>query len=400
MSVILLQAPGAATPPLPANTLEVTAAIAIVATLAVALGILLGSLVRRVLLAALGGDTPGELRFIAGAVRLVRAVTILIGLLVLGFPALDAAGVDLPVGLDSNQLGRWFVSTGVRIAVVVVLAAVLVRAVAALSLRAEQELVTGTDTAALERRKRTQTIASLVRTSVSTLIWAMAVLMILRELDIDVTPVLTGAGIVGLAVGFGAQTLVKDVIAGVFLIIEDQVRVGDVAMVNGIGGGVEQINLRTIVLRDFEGTVHVFPNGSITTLANRTKDFAYYVIDLGIDYDEDPDRVVEACRETAEEMRRDPVYGPFILEPLEIAGMDSFGASAVTLKMRIKTVPLKQWEVGRELRRRFKKAFDRRGIRLPFPQVTVSFAGQGGAGEAIAAAGAAASGVAPAQPPR
>jgi small-conductance mechanosensitive channel len=389
--VFLLQAP-AASPDLPANALEVTAALAVVITLAVGVAIVLSSLVRRVLIAALGGDTPGEVRFIGGVVRLVRAVSILIGVLVLGFPALDAAGVDMAVGLDSAQLGRWFVSTGLRIAVIVVLAAITVRIVAALSYRAEQDLVVGTDIAAQERRKRTQTIASLVRTSVSTLIWSMAVLMILRELDIDITPVLTGAGIVGLAVGFGAQTLVKDVISGVFLITEDQVRVGDVAMVNGIGGAVEQINLRTIVLRDFEGTVHVFPNGSITTLANRSKDFSYYVIDLGIDYDEDPDRVVEACREAAEELQRDPAFAPFILAPLEVAGMDAFGASSVTLKMRIKTVPLKQWEVGRELRRRFKKVFDRRGIRLPFPQVTVSFAGPAPGGDAAttAAAGAAA----------
>jgi moderate conductance mechanosensitive channel len=375
---------------MPANTLEITAALAVVVTLAVGLAIVLGGVVRRVLTTATGANTPGAVRFIGGAVRLVRGVTILVGILVLGFPALDAAGVEMPVGLDSEQLGRWFVSTGVRIAVIVVMAAITVRIVAALTHRAEQDLVTGTDVAAAERRKRTQTVAGLVRGSVSTLIWSMAVLMILRAMDIDVTPVLTGAGIVGLAVGFGAQTLVKDVISGAFLIIEDQVRVGDVAMVNGVGGSVEQINLRTIVLRDFEGVVHVFPNGAITTLANRSKDFSFYVIDLGIDYDEDPDRVVDACRDAAEELQRDPAFGPFILAPLEVAGMDSFGASSVTLKMRIKTIPLKQWDVGRELRRRFKKVFDQRGIRLPFPQVTVNFAGGvTGTAEAAAAAGAA-----------
>ncbi len=136
--------------------------------------------------------------------------------------------------------------------------------------------------------------------------WSTAVLIVLRELDVDITPVLTGAGIVGLAIGFGAQTLVRDVISGFFLIVEDQVRVGDVAMVNGTGGLVEQINLRTIVLRDFEGVVHVIPNGEIKTLANRTKDFSYYVIDLGIDYDEDTDRVMALVREAGESLMKDP----------------------------------------------------------------------------------------------
>jgi moderate conductance mechanosensitive channel len=196
--------------------------------------------------------------------------------------------------------------------------------------------------------------------------------MILRELRVDIAPVLTGAGIVGLAVGFGAQTLVRDVISGFFLILEDQVRVGDVAAINGTGGLVEQINLRTIVLRDAEGTVHVFPNGSITTLANRSKDYSYYVIDLGVSYREDPDRITEILREIAAEMQADPKFGPFILEPIEVLGVDAFGDWAVTLKARIKTMPLKQWDVGRELRRRIKKTFDARGIEMPFPERIVT----------------------------
>ena len=195
--------------------------------------------------------------------------------------------------------------------------------------------------------------------------------IILRELDVDITPVLTGAGIVGLAIGFGAQTLVRDVITGFFLIVEDQVRVGDVAMVNGIGGFVEQINLRTIVLRDLEGVVHVIPNGEIKTLSNRTKDYSFYVVSLGIDYDEDTDRVVEAVRAAAAELTADPEYGPNVLEPIEVLGVDDFKDSSITMKFRIKTVPLKQWEVGRELRRRIKRVFAAQGIRLPFPQVEV-----------------------------
>ena len=123
--------------------------------------------------------------------------------------------------------------------------------------------------------------------------------MVLRELDVDITPVLTGAGIIGLAVGFGAQTLVKDIISGIFLIAEDQVRLGDAADINGIGGTVEEINLRTIVLRDVEGVVHTIANGEIRTLANKSKDFSYYVIDIGVGYDDDTDRIVEVVREVA-----------------------------------------------------------------------------------------------------
>ena len=253
----------------------------------------------------------------------------------------------------------------------------LVRIVSTVIVRAERDMSVGTGLDALERRKRAQTIASVVRRALGALIWATAILVVLRELDVDITPVLTGAGIVGLAIGFGAQTLVRDIISGFFLIVEDQVRVGDVAMVNGTGGLVEQINLRTIVLRDFEGTVHVFPNGEVKTLANRTKDFSYYVIDLGMDYDEDVDRVTALVREAAAELQRDADFGPSILSPVEIVGVDDFKDSAVTLRFRIKTVPLKQWEVGRELRRRVKKVLDREGVHMPFPRLDVRIVNAG-----------------------
>ncbi|MEO7270498.1 MAG: mechanosensitive ion channel family protein, partial [Vicinamibacterales bacterium] len=191
--------------------------------------------------------------------------------------------------------------------------------------------------------------------------------MILKLFQIDIAPVLTGAGIAGLAVGFGAQTLVRDVISGFFLLLEDQVRVGDVAAINGTGGLVEQLNLRTIVLRDAEGTVHVFPNGAITTLANRSKDFSYYVIDLNVSYHQDPDRVMALLREIGATLQADPVCGPSILGPLEIQGVDGFADWWMVLKMRIKTMPLKQWEVGRELRKRIKNTFDAHGIDMPSP---------------------------------
>jgi small conductance mechanosensitive channel len=197
--------------------------------------------------------------------------------------------------------------------------------------------------------------------------------MALHELQIDITPILTSAGILGLAVGFGAQTLVKDLIAGFFLTFENQVRVGDVATINGTGGLVEAINLRTIVLRDINGAVHVFPNGSIERLSNLTKDFSYYVIDVGVTPGEDPDEVSDVLRQIGADLKADPKFGLHILEPIEILGVDAFEESQVTIKTRIKTLPLKQWEVGRELRRRIKKTFDARGIPLPTRHVALYF---------------------------
>jgi small conductance mechanosensitive channel len=197
----------------------------------------------------------------------------------------------------------------------------------------------------------------------------MAGLMILRELAVDITPVLTGAGIVGLAVGFGAQTLVRDIISGFFLIMEDQVRVGDVAVVNGQGGLVEAVNLRTIVLRDEKGAVHVVPNGEVKTLSNLSKDFSYYVVTIGVGYDEDPERVEQAMRDAGAMLMIDPAFRPHILEPLEVLGVDAFEAGHMLIKGRIKTAPLKQWTVGRELRKRIARILRERGIRIPVPQM-------------------------------
>ncbi len=351
--------------------LAIAIALAVVASLAISGAIIVSSLLRRGLTALVRGENARERLLIDGAIRFGRLTTFLVIVSVLAFPALDLAGVPVTMGLQSDELWRWLVDTGVRILVIVVLAAILARVTGAVAARAEHDLSTGTGLDALERRKRAQTIGSLVRRTLGVLIWTMAVLIILRELEVDITPVLTGAGIAGLAVGFGAQTLVRDIISGFFLIVEDQIRVGDVAVVNGTGGLVEQINLRTMVLRDLEGIVHVFPNGEVKTLAKRTKDYSYYVIDLPMDYDADSDDVVAAVRVAADEVMADPAYAASILEPLEVLGVDAFGDSQVTLKFRIKTAPLKQWEVGRELRRRVKKVLDQKQIKMPYPQLVV-----------------------------
>jgi small conductance mechanosensitive channel len=224
-----------------------------------------------------------------------------------------------------------------------------------------------TETTPGAARKRVTTLTGLLKTVALALIWGVVVVMALAQIGLDITPILAGAGILGLAIGFGAQNLVRDLIGGFFMVLENQVRVGDVAIINGTGGLVEAITFRTIVLRDLAGVVHVFPHGTIATLSNMTKEWSAYVIDVGVAYKEDTDRVVEVMRQVAEDMRRDPVFGEKILEPMEIFGVDNFGESEVTIKARIKTKPIEQWNVGREYRRRLKKAFDAQGIEIPFP---------------------------------
>jgi small-conductance mechanosensitive channel len=223
----------------------------------------------------------------------------------------------------------------------------------------------------LANEKQVKTLIGLLRTICLTLVWVVGIVMSLGQIGLDITPILAGAGIVGLAVGFGAQNLVRDVINGFFMILENQVRIGDVAVVNGTGGLVEAISYRTITLRDLSGTVHIFPNGTVTTLANMTKGWSGYVLDIGVAYKEDTDRVSNVMKEVAKELQDDLELGPKILEPIEILGVDKFGESEVVIKARLKTLPIQQWAVGREYRRRLKKAFDEKGIEIPFPHRTL-----------------------------
>jgi small conductance mechanosensitive channel len=320
----------------------------------------------------LGDTLTTASALVKGPLRFIGALTFLLVFAILVFPILEITGMRPRLGVRLRTLAGWAFDSGLKIILITLLAYAVVRIMALVVRRFEHELSLGNDLEAMERAKRARTLGSVVRNVTTALVTGVAVLMVLRELRVDIAPVLAGAGIVGLAVGFGAQTLVRDIISGFFLILEDQVRVGDVAAINGTGGLVEAINLRTIVLRDAEGTVHVFPNGSIATLANRSKDFSYYVIDVSVAYNEDSDRVADVVRETAGELQQDPQFAPFILEPLEVMGLDAFGDSAMILKVRIKTMPLKQWVVGRELRRRLKKAFDAAGIEIPFPQRVVT----------------------------
>lgn len=228
-----------------------------------------------------------------------------------------------------------------------------------------------------EAAKRAETLARLIRQASVIVVWVLMGLMILRETGIEIGPILASAGIVGLAVGFGAQNLVRDLITGFFMILENQVRVGDSVVVNGTKGLVEKINLRTIVLRDAAGVVHVFPNGTINTLANETREWSGYVFVVGVSYKEDSDRVVDVMQLVGRELRQDAEYGAQMLDDIEIFGVDQLADSAVNIKGRIKTLPGVQDVVGREYLRRLKKAFDRAGIEIPFPHRSIDFSTAG-----------------------
>lgn len=226
---------------------------------------------------------------------------------------------------------------------------------------------------ATESSKRVETLVRLLRQGVLIVLWLMAGLVVLREVGIEIGPILASAGVAGLAIGFGAQNLVRDVIAGFFLILENQVRIGDVAVVNGTGGLVERLNFRTIILRDLSGTVHVFPNGTVTTLANLTREWSAYVFDIGVAYKEDVDQVMQIMREVGQDLREDKRFGVQMIDDVDIFGVDNFADSAVVIKGRLRTKPIKQWEVGREYLRRIKLRFDKEGIEIPFPHRSIYF---------------------------
>jgi small conductance mechanosensitive channel len=348
-----------------------TAAVAVTAVVAY----LVADAIARILTVGMHGmlghasDDHGRVA-LARSARLVRAAIFLLVSMVLVFPALELVGLSTSVGLHPEALGKWLLESGLRIGLVVLVSFLVVRIASTVTTRLERDIEASAGANALERLRRARTLGRLIRSTLGTLVTVIALLMILRELNLDITPILTGAGIVGLAVGFGAQSLVKDVISGFFLILEDQVRVGDVAAINGTGGQVEAISLRTIVLRDGTGTVHVFPNGSIVTLSNQSKDFSYYGIDLAVAYGQDPDRVIALIREIGRDLQADPALAPSILAPIEVFGVDAFTDAQMTVKFRIMTQPLKQWEVGRELRRRIVKRFTEEGISIARPTVT------------------------------
>jgi small-conductance mechanosensitive channel len=226
-----------------------------------------------------------------------------------------------------------------------------------------------------EAVKRAETLGRVFRYLAAVVISVMAGMLVLSELGISVAPILGAAGVVGLAVGFGAQSLVKDYFTGFFLLLENQIRQGDVVKLGDHAGLVEDVTLRYVRLRDYDGNVHYVPNGTIVTVINMSRGYAQAVVDVGVGYRENVDRVMEVMREVAAQMRADPAHAARILDDLEVAGVDQWADSAVVIRARFRTAPLEQWTVKREYLRRLKHAFDARGIEIPFPQLRIHVPG-------------------------
>lgn len=226
-----------------------------------------------------------------------------------------------------------------------------------------------------DRAQRLETLGLAFRNVLGVVVSLVAGMLILDVLGISVAPILATAGVAGIAIGFGAQSLIKDYFNGFFLLVDDQLRQGDIVQIAGIGGAVEEVTLRYVRLRDYEGNVHFVPNGQIGTVTNRSRDFAFAVIDIGIAYRESVEEAIEAMRAVGREMRADQAFGPSILEDLEIAGVNEWAGSAIVIRCRFKVKAMQQWGVRRGFLQRLKAAFDAHGIEIPYPHLTV-YAGE------------------------
>ena len=272
-----------------------------------------------------------------------------------------------------DRVLEWCLTTLPTLIFIIVLFLIVRRVVRYALLRFQKTIMSKVDSDEnhMEQEKRANTLIGIAKGVIIVALWTIFIMIFLKELGIDIGPILAGAGIVGLAVGFGAQELVRDAISGFFLLLENRVRAGDVAIVNGTGGLVENINLRTITLRDLAGVVHTFQNGKINTLANMTKEWSAIVFDIGVAYKENVDGVIEIIKEVGDGLQAEEEYSEKFIDPIEVFGLDKFGDSAIIIKARIKTVPSAQWMIGREFNKRLKEAFDAKGIEIPFPHRTI-----------------------------
>jgi small conductance mechanosensitive channel len=263
--------------------------------------------------------------------------------------------------------GETIVRNGARVVGIWVLAWLAYRVVRLASLRIEKAVDDGDDSVTTLRERRGKTISQLLRSVGRVVIFAVALLLTFNVF-IDIGPILAGAGILGLAVSFGSQSLVKDVISGFFMLFENQFAIGDVIEAGGKSGVVEKMTMRVVVLRDLQGTMHIIPNSEIKVVSNMTRGWSRAVVDVGIGYEEDPDRALNVVRDEAAQFSTDPDWAPQLDGPVEVPGIESLGDSAMVIRSLIKTQPGSQWNAAREYRRRLKLRLDRENIEIPFPQ--------------------------------
>lgn len=272
----------------------------------------------------------------------------------------------------NDKLIPWFFSHGIKI-IAILAAAYLIRRFGKIFIEKiiRKTVLSDHFLTKEAEKKREDTLIRVFDAALRVVVWAAAVLMILSELEVNIGPLLAGAGIAGVALGFGAQYVVRDFLAGLFLILENQYRVNDVVCLDGTCGLVEDINLRMTILRDLDGTVHHIPNGEIKKASNLSKHFARVNLDIGIAYSSDLEKVIKVVNQVGNELASDPDWKEMIIKPPQFLRVDNFADSAIIIKILGETQPLKQWDVTGELRKRIKIAFDKEKIEIPFPQMVI-----------------------------
>jgi small conductance mechanosensitive channel len=304
--------------------------------------------------------------------RVVIATGGIIILFAIGTVVVATFGIDVMPLLTG--IGSWLLQHGTRILLIIAIgylmqwvARSLIPQIIERSIKIKPEKHPDKE----EIVRRAQTLSRVFAQTVTALIIFIVFFMILSEVDIDIAPLLAGAGVVGLAIGFGAQNLIKDILNGIFILVEGQYDVGDVVKVAGIAGLVEDINLRRTVLRDLDGIVHNIPNGEITTSSNYTEEYSRVNFNIRVAYEEDIDRCIAVLNKVGQEIMTDDVFGKMILTAPKVLRVDNFADSGVEIKILGDVKPLKQWDVMGELRKRIKKAFDKEGIEIPWPHTHV-----------------------------
>jgi small-conductance mechanosensitive channel len=272
-------------------------------------------------------------------------------------------------GSKGGVIKQWMLSHGLKILIYLVAYVIIIFVVRYLTRRFLRKVEDKDSTTRSERERRADTFADVINATSMIFFGMIVLLMILRELNVAITPLLTGAGILGVGFGFAAQSILKDFLHGFFILAENQIRVGDVVEIAGHAGLVEGITMRTVRLRSLDGHVHIVPNGEIRTVENMTHEWSRALVDIEVAYKEDLDRVIAVVTDEAEKFVKDEKYKGEVRGKPEILGVDSLGSSGITIRFMIKTRPLKQWEIKRELYRRLKKRFDQEGISIPFPQL-------------------------------
>jgi len=357
--------------------------------IAVIVGLVLFFLVRWWAKRSIAKLVPGQWQEqLKGTQRVVTWVIIAIGglIIALAIAAVTVSRLGLDVSSTLEAVGGWLLEHGILIIIIIALAFLTYKVVKVVTPRLVERTVhiAGKGRRAREERaKRAHTLSGFIIGAIGIFIIITAIFMILSEVGIDITPLLAGAGVAGIAIGLGAQSLIRDLLSGLFIIIEDQYGRGDWVQLAGVNGLVELVNLRRTVLRDLDGNVHSIPNGEVRLATNYTKEWARVNLIIPVAYGEDLDHVTEVIDRVGEELAKDKTFGPIIIKAPKVLRVDNFGDSGIDMKILGETKPMRQWEVTGELRKRVKKAFDEEGIEIPWPHVKLFF-GQGKTTEYLA----------------